>query len=128
MIMQTDPKRCTRYCVLAAFATILAARPTALDCASAAEKPGRLNVLFITADDLNCDSLGVTGCKTPGITPNLDRLAHEGARLLHGHVTIAVCQPCRESLMKEQYAGGNGILVRDVADHAIHRRPAAETA
>ena len=128
MIMQTGPKRCTRYCVLAAFATIPAARPTALDRASAAEKPGRPNVLLITADDLNRDSLGVTGCKIPGITPNLDNLAAEGMPFLHGHVTIAVCQPCREVLMKEQYPSGNGILVRDVADHAIHRPPAVEAA
>ena len=33
----------------------------------------RLNVLFITADDLNYNTPGFTGCLTPGITPNLDR-------------------------------------------------------
>jgi N-sulfoglucosamine sulfohydrolase len=70
----------------------------------------------------------VTGSKIPGITPNLDKLAAEGMRFLHGHVTIALCQPCREVLMKEQYPSGNGLLVRDVADHPIHRRPAAEAA
>ena len=70
----------------------------------------------------------MTGCKIPGVNPNLHKLAAEGMRFLHGHVTIAVCQPCREVLMKEQYPRGNGILVRDVADHAIHRRPVAEAA
>lgn len=77
---------------------------------------------------MNWDSLGVTGCKIPAINPNLDKLAAEGTRFLHGHVTIAVCQPCRQVLMKEQYPSGNGILVRDVADHAMRRRPAAEAA
>jgi len=42
---------------------------------SAAQRP---NVLFITVDDMNWDSVGVFGCKVPDITPNIDRLAKRG--------------------------------------------------
>ena len=71
----------------------------------------RTNVLLITADDLNCDSVGVFGCKTPEITPNIDRLAGQGMRFTRAHITIAVCQPCRSVLMTGRYphrSGGEG--------------------
>jgi len=76
--------------------------------AGATSRPKRPNILFITADDMNHDSLGTTGCKIPGITPNLDRLAAEGMRFRHGHVSIAVCQPCRSVLMTGRYPHRNG--------------------
>ena len=71
----------------------------------------RPNILLITVDDLNCDSVGVYGCSTPQITPNLDRLAAQGIRFEHAHITIAVCQPCRSVLMTGRYphrSGGEG--------------------
>jgi len=55
----------------------------------------QLNVLFITVDDMNRDSVGVYGAKVPGTTPNIDKLASEGLRFEHAHVTIAICQPTR---------------------------------
>lgn len=70
----------------------------------------KLNVLLITADDLNYDSLGVTGCKVANITPNLDRLAKQGLLFKNAHVTIAVCQPCRSVLMTGRYPHRNGAL------------------
>jgi N-sulfoglucosamine sulfohydrolase len=70
----------------------------------------RPNILFITADDMNYDSLGVTGCKAPGITPNLDRLAAEGIRFKHAHITCAVCQPSRSVLMTGRYPHRNGAV------------------
>ena len=68
----------------------------------------RPNVLFITADDMNYDSVGVYGCGIPDITPNIDKLAKEGLRFIHSHVTIAVCQPCRSVLMTGRYPHRNG--------------------
>ena len=38
----------------------------------AADRP---NILLLTVDDMSCDSVGVYGCKLPGITPHMDRLA-----------------------------------------------------
>jgi N-sulfoglucosamine sulfohydrolase len=68
----------------------------------------RPNILLITADDMNCDSPGCFGGRTPGITGNIDRLAREGMRFEHAHITIAVCQPCRSVLMTGRYPHRNG--------------------
>jgi len=81
--------------------------------------PDRPNILLITADDLNCNSLGVYGCKTPEITPNIDRLAASGVRFAHAHVTIAVCQPCRGVLATGRYPHRSGI-------EGFQRLPAAK--
>jgi len=69
-----------------------------------------LNFLFITADDLNYNSVGCFGNPTDAITPNLDRLASEGICFDNAHVTIAVCQPSRQSLMTGLYPHHNGAL------------------
>lgn len=63
----------------------------------------RPNILLITADDLNWNSVGVYGCRTPDCTPNIDALASYGVRFNLGHVTIAVCQPSRGALMTGRY-------------------------
>ncbi|MBN2301458.1 MAG: sulfatase, partial [Lentisphaerae bacterium] len=68
-----------------------------------------LNILFMTADDLNWDSVGAYGCQTPEITPNIDLLASEGIRFEYAHVTIAVCQPSRGVLATGRYPHRNGI-------------------
>ncbi len=67
-----------------------------------------MNFLLITADDMNYDAPGCFGCRTPNITPNLDRLAAEGMRFETAHVTIAVCQPSRQCLMTGRYPFRNG--------------------
>ena len=61
------------------------------------------NILLITADDLNWNSVGAYGCNTPEITPNIDALAADGMRFNFGHVTIAVCQPSRGAIMTGCY-------------------------
>ena len=71
---------------------------------------GRLNVLFITVDDMNWDSIGAFGCRVDGITPNIDRLASQGMRFQHGHVTIAICQPTRAVWMTGRYPHRSGAL------------------
>lgn len=70
--------------------------------------PERPNVVLITADDMNWDSVGCFGCRIPGITPNIDRLAAQGMRFTRAHVTIAVCQPCRSVWMTGCYPHRNG--------------------
>jgi len=67
-----------------------------------------LNILLLTADDMNYDTPGFTGGKVPEITPNLDRLASEGMWFVNAHVTVAVCQPSRECLMTGCYPHRNG--------------------
>lgn len=63
----------------------------------------RPNLVLITADDMNWDSVGAYGCRTPECTPNIDRLAARGVRFNRAHVTIAVCQPSRGAMMTGRY-------------------------
>ena len=71
----------------------------------------RTNILFIVADDLNWDSVGVYGSPVEGATPHLDQLAAEGMWFNRAHVTISVCHPNRSVLLTGRYAhlsGGEG--------------------
>ena len=81
------------------------------------------NILLITADDLNYDSLGCYGNKLPGVTPNLDRLASEGVRFQHAYVTIAICQPCRASIMTGRYPHRSGAMGFDAIDDDVPTLP-----
>ncbi len=82
----------------------------ALTITHAAPAQTKTNFLLITVDDMSCDSVGVFGCPIPGITPNIDRLASEGMRFEHGHVTVAICMPCRASWMTGRYPHRSGAL------------------
>ncbi|MDR1382698.1 MAG: sulfatase [Planctomycetaceae bacterium] len=67
-----------------------------------------LNILLITADDMNYDALGVTGNKIRDITPHLDALANQGILFNRAFVTASVCQPSRQVLMTGRYPHNNG--------------------
>lgn len=71
-----------------------------------AEKP--LNIVLITADDMNWDSLGCTGSSVPDITPNLDRLASQGLLMRQAHANITVCQPVRACMHTGLYTINSG--------------------
>lgn len=75
--------------------------------ARAAEKP--LNLLVITADDMNADSAGWIG-NTLGATPNLDAFAKTAHRFVNSHVTVPICQPGRSALMTGCVPHRNGAL------------------
>ena len=88
-------------CIWSAF-VVLGLMMTA--CSSPApEESEPLNFLLITADDLEWSSVGVYGSSVDDITPNLDRLASQGMRFTNAHVTIAVCQPSRQTLVTGRY-------------------------
>jgi N-sulfoglucosamine sulfohydrolase len=78
--------------------------------ALAAGQPPRLNIIFITADDMNYDSAGCTGCPIKDLTPNVDRLASEGMRFQYAYSTVAVCQPVREIMHTGLYPQHNGAM------------------
>ncbi|MEN0052409.1 MAG: sulfatase [Mucilaginibacter sp.] len=62
------------------------------------------NIIFILSDDHRYDFMGFTG-KVPGLkTPNLDRLANEGAHFQNAFVTTSLCSPSRASILTGQYA------------------------
>ena len=70
----------------------------ALDETSASKKP---NVLFIIADDLNCD-IGVYGNNIVK-TPNIDQLSQNGTLFLNAHCQYPLCGPSRASFMTGMY-------------------------
>lgn len=70
-------------------------------CIAALASP--LNLVLITADDMNWDSVGSNGCKVRDITPNLDRLATQGMLFREAHATVPVCQPVRATMSTGLY-------------------------
>ena len=80
----------------------------ALSLPARGQGPGRMNLVIITTDDNDADSLGCFGCPLEGVTPNMDRLAAEGARFAHAHTVSPTCQPTRLSLMTGMYPQNNG--------------------
>lgn len=79
---------------------------------------GRPNVLLVTVDDMNWDTVGVYGRGIPGCTPNVDALAAQGVRFDYAHVTAAVCQPSRQSMMTGRYPHNMGAPGFDPIDPA----------
>lgn len=77
--------------------------------ARAADAPKPLNLLIITADDMNADSGGWNG-STLGATPNLDAFAKTAHRFVNSHVTVPICQPGRSALMTGRVPHRNGAL------------------
>jgi N-sulfoglucosamine sulfohydrolase len=75
----------------------------------AAEVVKPLNLLVITADDMNADSGGWNG-NTLGATPNLDAFANTSQRFINSHVTVPICQPGRSALMTGRVPHRNGAL------------------
>ena len=68
----------------------------------AGSKPpqGKPNVLMIIADDLGYADLGAYTHAAPDIqTPNLDRIADQGALFSHAYVTSPICSPSRVGIM-----------------------------
>jgi N-sulfoglucosamine sulfohydrolase len=89
---------------------------------SLAAKP---NLLLITVDDMNRDSIGAYGCPIENITPNIDRLAAEGIRFERGFVNVAICMPCRAVLMTGRYPQASGALGFDKINPGVPSLPEA---
>src|SRR3954452_5362952 len=81
-----------------------------------AQPTKRPNVVFILVDDQRWDSLGCAG--HPFLkTPNIDRIAREGAYFNNYFVTLPLCSPSRGSILTGQYAHKNGVN-DNVTDHS----------
>jgi arylsulfatase A-like enzyme len=82
-----------------------------------AATPTRPNVLVILTDDQRWDALGVVQREQGEralfpwlLTPNLDRLATEGARFANAFGTTSLCSPGRASLLSGVYARQHRVL------------------
>jgi arylsulfatase A-like enzyme len=73
------------------------------------------NIIFILSDDHRYDFMGFTG-KVPGLkTPNLDRIATEGAHFQNAFVSTALCSPSRASILTGQYAHTHTVVDNQAA-------------
>ncbi len=66
----------------------------------AAERP---NIILIFADDLGYGDVGCFNKECPFKTPNLDRMAAEGARLTSFYVPTPYCAPSRGTILTGRY-------------------------
>ncbi len=75
-----------------------------------AAQPGaaRPNIVFILADDLGWRDLACYGSEHHS-TPNLDRLASEGARFTHAYAAAPVCSPTRASILTGRAPARTGV-------------------
>jgi N-sulfoglucosamine sulfohydrolase len=67
----------------------------------------RLNILLLTADDMDAHTPGSFGGPQDA-TPTLDRLAREGMAFRRAYVAAAVCQPSRSAIMTGLWPHRNG--------------------
>lgn len=88
--------------------------------ARAGDGPTRPNVVFILMDDLRWDELGCAG--HPFLkTPNVDRIAREGAVFRNAFATTPLCSPSRASILTGLYPHAHGVTDNTDHDALSHR-------
>ncbi len=99
---------------------------------AAAAEPPRLNILFVFADDWGRYASAYQAVDGKGTindaikTPNVDRIAREGALFRRAFVNAPSCTPCRSSMLTGRYffqTGRGAILNGAVWDPAIPSYP-----
>ena len=68
------------------------------------------NIIFILSDDHRYDYMGFMKTVPWLKTPNMDRMAREGAHLKNAYVTTALCSPSRASILTGLYAHSHTIV------------------
>lgn len=99
-------------CLLACLMAYTQATPAAAAAAAAA----RPNIVFILFDDAGFSDFGAYGSEIA--TPNIDQIAHSGARLSNFH-TASTCEASRAMLMSgiDNHRAGAGTLQVVIADN-----------
>ncbi len=88
----------------------------------------RPNLVYVFADQLRYQSCGYAG-DTRARTPNIDRLATEGANFCNAVSGSPMCAPYRASLFTGKYASSTGMAINelrmnpnhDCFGHVLHR-------
>ena len=97
---------------------LIAALMLAPFVARAADRP---NIVFVITDDQRWDAMGCAG--HPFLkTPNMDRLAREGAMFTNAFVTTPLCSPSRSSFLTGQYVHTTGVIANGRAMTPISHR------
>ena len=77
---------------------------------AAAPQTSRPNIIFIMSDDHAAHAISAYGSRV-NRTPNIDRLARDGAILLNVFATNSICTPSRATILTGQYSHINGVTV-----------------
>ena len=97
-------------------------------CATAVketDKVKRPNIIVVLVDDMRWDEFGAAGHNYIR-TPNIDRIANEGANFVNAFATTPLCSPSRASFLTGQYAHTNGITdntARNAQSHQLNTFP-----
>lgn len=84
--------------------------------------PERPNFVVVLVDDMRWDDIGAGG--HPFVeTPNIDRIAAEGARFENAFTTTPLCSPARASFLTGLYAHTHGITDNLARDETSHQLP-----
>ena len=85
----------------------------------------RPNVVVVVVDDLRWDEFGAAG--HPWLeTPNIDRLAREGALFENSFHAVPLCSPNRATLLTGQFPSQHGIIdnvARNLLSHRLETFP-----
>ena len=112
--MEKSYKTTNRRQFLKSLGLATTALPFAISCAFArrsfnARKKPR-NVIFILSDDHRYDFMGFLNKPKFLKTPNMDRMAREGAYIKNATVSTALCSPSRASILTGQFAHRHGVV------------------
>lgn len=83
------------------------------------EKSAKPNILFIFSDDHSIQTIGAYGgrlaefCRKNAVTPNIDRLAEQGALFPNSFCGNSLCSPSRASVLTGLHSHANGVMVLD---------------
>ncbi len=111
-----------RLIAVLALATLLLALGIRLLLGNRGAQAARPNVVMIVVDDLRWDEFGAAGHPYLS-TPNIDRLAREGAMFRNAYNVTPLCSPNRASILTGQYVSKHGILDNVARDRASHVLP-----
>lgn len=96
---------------------------TSMGGAAVGESLKRPNILLLMSDQHRGDCLGVDGNEAI-VTPNLDRIAREGARFSHAYTCVPSCTPARAALLTGLGPWRNGMLgYSKVAEKYVKEKP-----
>jgi N-acetylglucosamine-6-sulfatase len=112
--MKESYKSTNRREFLKTLSLAAAALPFAVESALAGASSGAgkkpRNVIFILSDDHRYDFMGFLNKPKFLETPNMDRMAREGAYIKNATVSTALCSPSRASILTGQYAHRHGVV------------------
>jgi len=88
----------------------LACQPKNQEADNTSQKTKPLNVVFILSDDHRYDYMGFMNTIPWLETPNMDRMAKEGAHIKNAFVTTSLSSPSRASILTGMYSHSHKVV------------------